>query len=192
MTVNFHPDRLVADGRTVAQCLADDGVYRSQFETRISNGGLTAYPVGDRDRWEHRMFGGAYTGTAATFGALWQALSEQVARTGTALGVSAASPQAWIEALATRRAAGRIGRALDDYVEAQIHGGLTVSRHVAAVVADRYRTPILDAAVIGRAARDVVRAPHEWSRFDDPLQLIKYLWHILVLRGEPREPAHDH
>ena len=33
ITVNFHPDRLVADGRAVADCLAADGVYRSQFET---------------------------------------------------------------------------------------------------------------------------------------------------------------
>lgn len=60
ITLNFHPDRLLADGRTVAQSLATEGVYRSQFETGISNGGLTAYPGGDRDRWEQRMFGGAY------------------------------------------------------------------------------------------------------------------------------------
>jgi hypothetical protein len=44
VTVNFHPDRLLADGRTVAEHLAAEGVYRSQFETGISNGGLTAYP----------------------------------------------------------------------------------------------------------------------------------------------------
>ena len=60
LTVNFHPDRLLADGRTVAGALADEGVYRSQFVTGISNGGLTAYPGGDRDRWEERLFGGAY------------------------------------------------------------------------------------------------------------------------------------
>jgi hypothetical protein len=68
VTLNFHPDRLLADGRTtVAASLAADGRYRSQFETGISNGGLTAYPGGDRDRWEQRMFGGAYQrpGTAA-------------------------------------------------------------------------------------------------------------------------------
>ena len=60
ITLNFHPDRLLADGRSVAQALTTDGVYRSQFETGISNGGLTAYPGGDRDRWEQRLFGGAY------------------------------------------------------------------------------------------------------------------------------------
>lgn len=60
MTLNFHPDCLLADGRCVAQALHDEGVYRSQFETRISNGGLTAYPGGERDVWEQALFGGAY------------------------------------------------------------------------------------------------------------------------------------
>jgi hypothetical protein len=60
VTMNFHPDRQLADGRSVAQALHDEGVYRSQFETRISNGGLTAYPGGDRDVWEHALFAGAY------------------------------------------------------------------------------------------------------------------------------------
>jgi Protein of unknown function (DUF3626) len=60
VTLNFHPDRLLADGRTVAEALLQDGVYRSQFETRVSGGGLTAHPGGDRDRWERELFGGAY------------------------------------------------------------------------------------------------------------------------------------
>ncbi len=59
VTLNFHPDRLV-DGATVLQRLAREGVYRSQFETGTSNGGLTAHPGGDRWRWEQRIFGHAY------------------------------------------------------------------------------------------------------------------------------------
>lgn len=51
VTLNFHPDRVLADGRTVAQALAQDGVYRNQFETGVFAGGLTGYPGGDRDRW---------------------------------------------------------------------------------------------------------------------------------------------
>jgi hypothetical protein len=61
VTLNFHPDRLLADGRRVDEALLEEGVYRSQFETRISGGGLTAYPGGDRDRWERDLFGGATT-----------------------------------------------------------------------------------------------------------------------------------
>jgi hypothetical protein len=65
VTLNFHPDRLLADGRTVAEALAADARYRSQFETRISNGRLSPFPGGDRDSWEHRLFGAAYhDGTA--------------------------------------------------------------------------------------------------------------------------------
>jgi hypothetical protein len=188
ITVHFHPDRLLADHRSVAEHLAAEGRYRSQFETGVSNGGLTAYPGGDRDRWEHRMFDGAYAavtadrpiygalnlagwvdgasprfgscylelnpsvsaratfshgdsltepavlGTADTFGVVWAALLEQVARTGTALGLSADGPAQWVAALTAPRAAA--GRVLDDYVEAQIHGGLDLPADVTAVVAD--------------------------------------------------------
>ncbi|MGW3326909.1 DUF3626 domain-containing protein [Streptomyces virginiae] len=59
VTLNFHPDRLL-HGRPILDALAEDGVYRSQFVTGTSNGGLTAYPGGDRWRWESRIFDGAY------------------------------------------------------------------------------------------------------------------------------------
>jgi hypothetical protein len=64
VTLNFHPDRLIADGRSVAEALRDEGLYRGQFETGISSGGLTAYPGGDRDEWERRLFHGAYHAAA--------------------------------------------------------------------------------------------------------------------------------
>jgi hypothetical protein len=56
VTLHFHPDRLAA-GVPILRRMADDGVYRSQFETGTSNGGLTAFPGGDRWRWESRIFG---------------------------------------------------------------------------------------------------------------------------------------
>jgi len=43
--VHLHPDRMVG-GRTVVEALVADGVYRSQWETGTSNGGLTATPGG--------------------------------------------------------------------------------------------------------------------------------------------------
>ncbi|MGU3435096.1 DUF3626 domain-containing protein [Actinomycetes bacterium M1A6_2h] len=42
-----------------------DGAYRSQFATGISNGGLTAFPGGDRWRWEGRLFDGRYDDAVA-------------------------------------------------------------------------------------------------------------------------------
>jgi hypothetical protein len=46
VTLHFHPDRLVG-GKPILQLMAEDGVYRSQFETGTSNGGLTAHPLDD-------------------------------------------------------------------------------------------------------------------------------------------------
>ena len=59
VTLHFHPDRLVA-GEPILTLMARDGVYRTQFETGTSNGGLTAHPGGDRWRWESRIFNGIY------------------------------------------------------------------------------------------------------------------------------------
>ncbi len=59
VTLHFHPDLLMGDATTL-EAIADEGRYRSQFETGTSNGGLTAHEGGDRWSWESRMFGGAY------------------------------------------------------------------------------------------------------------------------------------
>ncbi|MFF5181379.1 DUF3626 domain-containing protein [Micromonospora sp. NPDC000316] len=194
LTVNFHPDRLCADGRTVATALADDGVYRSQFVTGISNGGLTAYPGGDRDLWERRMFDGAYHGTGVTpeerptygglnllghadgacprfgschlrlrptvltratfclgdshlgprtvgtadaFEAVLAGLVTGTAATGECLGRTDTDVAALVRTLLDGpRAAPAVGRALDDYVEAQIHGVLDLAQDVEELVAD--------------------------------------------------------
>lgn len=59
VTVNFHPNRNVGN-LSLLQVLAKDGVLRSQFETQTSNGGLTAFEGGARWQWESRIFSGAY------------------------------------------------------------------------------------------------------------------------------------
>jgi Protein of unknown function (DUF3626) len=55
---------VLADGRSVAQALYEEGVYRSRVETRVSAGGLTAYAGGDQDQWEQGLFAGAYQALA--------------------------------------------------------------------------------------------------------------------------------
>ncbi|WP_446214943.1 DUF3626 domain-containing protein [Micromonospora sp. IBHARD004] len=198
LTLNFHPDRLLRDGRTVATAFDEEGVYRSQFETGISNGGLTAFPGGDRDRWEETLFGGAYQsadvlpadrpkygglnlldhpdGACPRFGSchlrlrpevlgratlcfgdshlgpkdlgtvdvvepVLAALLEATAGTGVSLGVAGMDTATLLRTLVRRREResarpGAAGRALDDYVEAQIHGELSLARDVEALVAD--------------------------------------------------------
>ena len=59
IVLHFHPGWAFGQG-TVLDAMADSGVYRSQWETGTSNGGLTAFPGGDRWRWESRLFQGRY------------------------------------------------------------------------------------------------------------------------------------
>ena len=58
--IHFHPDRPDSTMKNVAEALLEQGIYKSQFETLISNGSVSALPGGERDLWEKRMFGGAY------------------------------------------------------------------------------------------------------------------------------------
>lgn len=174
VTLHFHPDRLVGD-RLLLEHLAVDRVYRSQFETGTSNGGLTAHPGGDRWRWESRLFGGAYdsapaaqrpkygslnhrrrpAGGSVRFGSAHFRLAASVlerttfcypdsAANSTAVGVAAQMP---LIALAEQDE--RSGRfdALDDYIEAHVHGPLQLGRDVEALVLDPcYRNTLVEAA----------------------------------------------
>lgn len=58
--VSFHPDRPSMYGETVVANLLKSAEYKNQYETGISNGGLTAFEGGNRDLWEMRLFGAAY------------------------------------------------------------------------------------------------------------------------------------
>ena len=60
VVIHFHPDRFGTKPIPVAEALLKEGVYRNQFETGLSTGGLSAFPCGARDSWERSLFGGAY------------------------------------------------------------------------------------------------------------------------------------
>jgi Protein of unknown function (DUF3626) len=201
VTLNFHPDRLRPDGVTVAEGLLHDGLYRSQFATGVTNGSPTAFPGGERDRWEERLFGRAYhenntgatsherpkygafnvmshadggsprfgscyfelsrgtlprctftwgdshqgpehVGTIACFEPVLAAWLEAVEATGSALGLMNLDAPKLVSRLGTseslrRSGTGRPpGRALDEYIEAQVHGPLVLARDVEALVID--------------------------------------------------------
>ncbi|MGW7611177.1 DUF3626 domain-containing protein [Streptomyces sp. NPDC054766] len=171
LTLNFHPDRLVR-GIPILEALAQDGVYRSQFVTGTSNGGLTAHPGGDRWRWESRIFGGAYdtappeerpvygalnfrrqlVGAAPRFGSShFRLTGGTLFRATFCYPDSAAEPSAFGVAggMALIEAAETDDRdALDDYIEAQVHGRVVPARDMEALVLDvSYRgTPVEAAA----------------------------------------------
>lgn len=73
LTLNFHPDRLSANGLAVAEGLATSGQYQPQSQTGISNGARFPVGAGDRADWESTLFSGVYDNTAAVrpvYGAL--------------------------------------------------------------------------------------------------------------------------
>ncbi|GGX30200.1 DUF3626 domain-containing protein [Streptomyces lomondensis] len=171
VTLNFHPDR-TARGRPVLAALAQDGKYHSQFVTGTSNGGLTAHPGGDRWRWESRIFGGAYddaagherpvygalnfrrqvVGAAPRFGSShFRLRAATLARATFCYPDSAAEPAHF--GVAARMSLIALAEAdeqdaLNDYIEAHVHGGVDLARDVEALVLDAcYRgTPVETAA----------------------------------------------
>ncbi len=159
VTLNFHPDRPYA-GVTVLEAMARDGMYRSQFETGTSNGGLTAYPGGDRWAWESRIFGAAYdnvppgdrpkygslnfrgrtTGGSPRFGSAHLRLSPA-----TLPRTTFCYPDSFLEPanFGVGSAMSLIAMAeadeldyLDDYIEAHVHGVVTLGEDVEALVLD--------------------------------------------------------
>ncbi len=180
VTLNFHPDRLAA-GVPVLEALGRDGVYRSQFETGTSNGGLTAYEGGDRWSWESRIFGIAYdnappeerpkygslnfrrrtTGGSPRFGSAHLRLRpETLARTTFCYPDSFAEPADF--GVASAMSLIELAQAddkdpLDDYIEAQVHGPLRLAEDVEALVLD----PSFHGTGVEQAARRL-GCPVEW------------------------------
>lgn len=159
VTVHFHPDRPVGEVLLLRH-LVSDGVYRSQFETGTSNGGLTAHPGGDRWRWEHRMFAGAYdhapaverpkygslnyrrlpAGGSVRFGSSHLVVARDVLRRTTfCYPDSVAEPTAFGTAdhmpLIALAESDDVD-VLDDYIEAQVHGPLRLDGDIEALVLD--------------------------------------------------------
>ncbi len=178
--MNFHPDRL-SRGLGILETMARDGRYRSQFETGTSNGGLTAFPGGDRWAWESRIFGGAYdrgpaaerpkygslnfrrraAGGSPRFGsAHFRLKPETLDRTTFCYPDSFLEPTDFGVASAMPLIA--LAEAddkdlLDDYIEAQVHGPVALYRDVEALVLD----PCFRGTPVERAS-DQLGCPVEW------------------------------
>jgi hypothetical protein len=172
VTIHFHPDRR-AGATFLLEHLIQDGIYRSQFETGTSNGGLTAYPGGERWRWEQRIFGGVYDTVAADerpkygslnyrrhpaggsvrFGSSYFRLAEHALdRTTFCYPDSATDPSHF--GSARRMALVELAQSgdldvLDDHIEAHVHGTLRLDRDVDLLVLD----PSFQGTEVERAAR---------------------------------------
>jgi hypothetical protein len=181
VTLHFHPDRLVA-GEPILDLMARDGVYRSQFETGTSNGGLTAHPGGDRWQWESRIFAAAYdnapaadrpkygslnfrrrlAGGSPRFGSAYLRLAAHtLARTTFCYPDSVFEPEHFGVAsrLSTLVALAETDNEdpLDDYIEAHVHGMVDLTQDAEALV--------LDPCYLGTPAESAARrlaCPIEW------------------------------
>ncbi|UCX05831.1 DUF3626 domain-containing protein [Shewanella glacialimarina] len=196
VALHFHPDRVDSRGLRVVEGLIKDGVYKSQFETHISNGQLSPELGGPRDYWENQLFGQCYSGIkhrpkygaldlglcslgpAPRFGSCYFLTTPQVLTRSTfsymdsyrlpkekgtincfdgvlaallsesferhyALGIQGLKPAKLIDYLTTDLAhaiQGRFTRTpscnLDHYIEAQIHGDVSLDNDIEILVAD--------------------------------------------------------
>jgi hypothetical protein len=181
MTLHFHPDRLVGFA-PILERMARDGVYRSQFETGVSNGGLTAHPGGDRWRWESRIFGAVYDdgppasrpkygslnfrqrriGGSPRFGSAHLRLRADTLGRATFCYPDSASEPAHFGVATRISSLVKLAEAddsdpLDDYIEAHVHGPIDIATDVEALVLD----PCYRASAVEEAASRL-DCPVEW------------------------------
>lgn len=60
IALHFHPDRIFSKDTNVIEGMLQSGIYKSQYETNISAGSVSAYSGENRDNWEGEIFKGAY------------------------------------------------------------------------------------------------------------------------------------
>ncbi|KZX70034.1 hypothetical protein A3712_09765 [Vibrio sp. HI00D65] len=174
VTINFHPDRYTFDNKPLLEVIAEDGCLKSQFETGTSNGGMTAYPGGDRWLWEKRVFDGAYddapnglrpkygalnyrnyeTGAAPRFGSCYfQLKAETSERTTFCYPDSFFEPEDFavasrVQALVDTALSSDVDL-LDDYIEAHVHGVISLKDDIECLVLDPiYRSTIIEERAI--------------------------------------------
>ncbi|TPG17299.1 DUF3626 domain-containing protein [Pedococcus bigeumensis] len=184
VTLNFHPDR-PHDGTPILAAMATAGTYRNQFETGTGNGGLTAYPGGDRWTWERRIFGGAYDEAPAGERPKYGALNHRRSTVGGAPRFGSAHlrlrahtlerstfcyPDSFMQPenfgtathlaftdLADADWAAGVTDDLDNYIEAHVHGVVDLSSDVEAVVLD----PVFRGTTVEQEATSLP-CPVEW------------------------------
>ena len=170
VTINFHPDRYTNNNKPLLLSIAADGFLKSQFETGTSNGGLSAYAGGKRWAWEQSVFDGAYdnapnslrpkygalnfrnyeTGGSSRFGsAFFQLKPHTLERTTFCYPDSFSEPEDF--AVSNRLntlielASSSKTDLLDDYIEAHIHGVISVKDDIEFVVLDPiYRSNVVE------------------------------------------------
>ncbi|MCG9780723.1 DUF3626 domain-containing protein [Photobacterium damselae] len=182
VTINFHPDRFTVNNVSLLQAIGNDRLLKSQFETGTSNGGLTAYTGGERWLWEQRVFDGAYdnvpnnlrpkygalnfrnyeTGASPRFGSSYfQLKTHTLQRTTFCFPDSFFEPEDFATSNHIKHlidlASSSNTDYLDNYIEAHIHGPLSLDDDIECIVLD----PIYRSTNIEKSALKL-RLPIKW------------------------------
>lgn len=161
LTINFHPDRQTINGEPVLFAILKDGVLKSQFETKTSNGSLSAKPNGARWLWESKAFGAHYDlvsfserpkygalnlesltcGGSPRFGSSYFLLKKNVFHRTTFC-----YPDSWLEpkhfstfeniSTLIELMSESTGDPLDKYIEAHVHGDILIHQDIECLVLD--------------------------------------------------------
>ena len=161
ITINFHPFKKTNNGVPILKAFSQDPFLRSQFETATSNGGLSAFEGGARWQWESRVFNQVYdqakpedrpkygalnylnhgSGASPRFGSAYFQLKPEVLERATFC-----YPDSYLEpdgfasyktiATLMNLADKHVGDPLDNYIEAHIHGQLSLHNDVECLVLD--------------------------------------------------------
>lgn len=194
ITINFHPDAMIAN-MTLIEALARDGVYKSQFETGTSNGGLSAFKGGKRWQWESSIFQGVYdsapvefrpkygalnfrdytVGGSPRFGSSYLRLkSNLLERTTFAYPDSHLNPKNFgvadqMNLVELAEVNSQRLDILDNYIEAQVHGTINLDTDVDAIVLD----PSFRGTKIEKVAKELHCAVEWHEGFSLPVSEIK-------------------
>ena len=161
VTINFHPDRATPSGLPVLDAIRCDGHVKSQFESGMSNGSLSAYEGGARWRWEQSAFFGVYDGCEPFERPKYGALDRRMTGGGGSPRFGSSYfrlkphvlerttfcyPDSFFEPknFCVDKKLSRLVQIadlddpdlLDDYIEAHVHGPIDVERDVDALVLD--------------------------------------------------------
>ena len=184
VTINFHPDRFTKENVPLLVAIAEAGCLKSQFETGTSNGGLSAFSGRERWLWEQRVFDGAYDnapnalrpkygalnfrhyemGASPRFGSAYFQLKPHVlTRTTFCYPDSYFEPNDFAVSSHLQSLIDKANSAsedlLDDYIEAHIHGEISLKNDIECLVLD----PIYRATEIELQA-NALGVPVEWHQ----------------------------
>lgn len=178
VTLQLHPGWPYR-GVKVVEAMAADGSYRSQLETGTSDGGRTAFPGGDRWRWESRLLSGRYDRGPAVARPVYGAWNRRADPYGGPTRFGSSYLRLRPAAVDRSTFCPGLRHELDTCVEAQVHGPVRLDTDVEALVLDPCFAGT-DVVVLARSLGDEITPDviGDATRAGlHPAQSLEQVWH---------------